>query len=74
MEEWEHYSWTLTNWSEVGDHVIVDTELRATGRTSGVDVHWPHCHVYTFRDGKVIRHALYPDRPSALTAVNPEPA
>jgi ketosteroid isomerase-like protein len=66
IEGWEQYSWTQSNWSAVGDNVIADVRVRATGKTSGVHVTWDHCHVWTFRDGKVVRWLLFNDRASAL--------
>lgn len=70
LEEWEDYSWTFTGWSEQGDHVIVETQSRGTGRSSGALVVWDHCTIYTFRDGKVIRWTLFRDRASAMAAID----
>jgi ketosteroid isomerase-like protein len=69
IEEWEHYSWTCSNYGEVGGHVVYDVEIRATGRTSGADVIWNHCHALTFRDGKIIRWSFFKDRTSACQAL-----
>jgi ketosteroid isomerase-like protein len=69
IEEWDQYSWIVSNWAEVGDHVIFDTEIHATGRSSGAEVTWKHCQVWTFRDGKVIRWCLFQDRAAALDAI-----
>src|SRR5205807_6242913 len=66
LEVWEHYSWTFSNWREVREHVIVDAEARATGTSSGADVVLGHCHVFTWRDGKMLRWRVFPDRGSAL--------
>jgi ketosteroid isomerase-like protein len=68
-EGWEHYRWTYRNFSEAGDHVIADVQIRATGKRSGVDTTWDHCQAWTFRDGKVVRWLLASDRASALEAV-----
>ena len=69
VEDWEHYRWTHSNWSEAGEHVIFDAEVQATGRGSGVEVVWETTQVFTFRDGKVIRWSLFSDRASALAAI-----
>jgi ketosteroid isomerase-like protein len=69
IEEWERYSWAQTNWTEIGEHVIADVEIRATGRGSGVDVVWEHAQVFTFRDGKIIRWRVVADRAAALAAI-----
>jgi hypothetical protein len=68
IEGWEHYSWTSNNYSQVGEHVIADVKIRATGKSSGADVIWDHSQVWVFRDGKVIRWMLVNDRASALKA------
>jgi ketosteroid isomerase-like protein len=72
IEAWERYSWMQSNWSEVGDHVIADVRIRATGKSSGADVVWDHCQVWTFRDGTVVRWLLANDRAEALKAVGLE--
>ena len=72
IEEWERYSWTPSNWSEVGDHVIADVRIRATGKSSGADVVWDHCQVWTFQDGRAVRWLLANDRTEALKAVGLE--
>ncbi|MEK6328117.1 MAG: nuclear transport factor 2 family protein [Actinomycetota bacterium] len=69
IEGWEHYGWTHSNWSEVGEHVIADVEIHATGRSSGAETIWNHCQVWTFLNGKVIRWRLFNDRASALAAI-----
>jgi ketosteroid isomerase-like protein len=68
IEEWEHYSWIHRNLSDLGEHVILDAEIRATGATSGVEVAWTLSQVYTFRNGKVIRWSVFSDRASAIRA------
>jgi ketosteroid isomerase-like protein len=69
IEEWERLSWTGDNWDEFGEHVLVDAEVHATGRSSGAEVVWTTSHVWTFRDGKVIRWRQFRDRAAALIAV-----
>jgi ketosteroid isomerase-like protein len=69
IEEWEHYSWIHSNFSDAGEHVILDSEIHATGASSGVEVVWTHSQTYTFRAGKVIRWCVFNDRASALAAI-----
>jgi ketosteroid isomerase-like protein len=69
MEGWEHYIPTTNNFSEIGEHVIFDAEIRATGSSSGADVVHRDCQVWTFRDGKVVRWRLFKDRASALASI-----
>jgi ketosteroid isomerase-like protein len=74
IEEWEHYSWIHSNFSDAGEHVILDAEIHATGTSSGVEVVWNQSQTYTFREGKVIRWCIFNDRASALTATeHPQP-
>ena len=68
IEEWDHYSWTHGNFSDAGDHVILDAEIHATGTSSGVEVVWNLSQTFTFREGKVIRWCVFKDRASALAA------
>jgi ketosteroid isomerase-like protein len=51
-----------------GDHVVVGGTQIARGRGSGEEVRLPTFHVFTLRDGKVIRHRSYRDRTDALEA------
>jgi ketosteroid isomerase-like protein len=69
IEEWEHYSWIVSNLAEVGVHVIFDVEAHATGRHSGAQVTWKLCQVWTFRDGRVIQWRHFQDRATALAAI-----
>jgi ketosteroid isomerase-like protein len=69
IEEWEHYSWIHSNLSDAGEHVILDSEIHATGTSSGVEVVWTHSQTYTFRADKVIRWRVFNDRASALAAI-----
>lgn len=70
IEDWEHYSWMVSDWGEIGDHVIFDAEIHATGRSSGVEVTWKQCQVWTFRNGKVIRYRIFKDRAAAMAAID----
>jgi hypothetical protein len=69
IEEWEHYSWIHHNLSDVGEHVILDAEIHATGISSGVEVVWNLSQTYTFREGKVIRWCVFSNHSEALEAV-----
>ena len=69
IEEWEHYSWTHSNLSDAGEHVILDAEIHATGASSGVEVVWNLSQAYTFHEGKVIRWSIFTDHSEALEAM-----
>jgi ketosteroid isomerase-like protein len=69
IEEWEHYSFTVSDYSHIGEHVLYDVEIHAIGKSSGADVMWHHCQALTFRDGKIIRWSFFKDRAGACRAV-----
>lgn len=53
------------------DHVVSVFTYRARGRTSGVEVEFPHmAGDWTIRNGKVIRVAFLPSRNDALEAAS----
>jgi ketosteroid isomerase-like protein len=52
-----------------GDHVVSVFTYRARGRTSGVEVKYPHmAGAWTIRNGKAVRVAWLPSREEALEA------
>jgi ketosteroid isomerase-like protein len=69
IEGWEHYSFTHSNYADMGEHVVYDVEIHATGKSSGADVIWSHCQTLTFRDGKIVRWSLFRDRASACRSL-----
>jgi ketosteroid isomerase-like protein len=57
---------------DAGDEVVVITRMSGRGRVTGAEVSIRAADVYTFRDGKIVRHAGYPDATEALNAVGLE--
>jgi uncharacterized protein len=53
---------------ELGDKVMVLVTFRARGRDSGVPVEISEQHVWTLRDGKIIRFQWFHDEASAKQA------
>jgi ketosteroid isomerase-like protein len=53
---------------DLGDQVVVTFTLSGTGAESGAPVKMQTGHIYTFRDGKVIRGDGYYDPADALEA------
>jgi uncharacterized protein len=51
-----------------GDTVVALTRYQGRGKTSGAAVNVEGAHVWTFRDGKVIRLVVYSSRRAALEA------
>jgi uncharacterized protein len=51
------------------DHVVVMARTSARGKSSGAEVDLPVAHVWTIRDGKVVRFQTFARREEALEAV-----
>jgi ketosteroid isomerase-like protein len=54
---------------DAGEHVVALVRVRVRGRGSGVQVDARGPHVWTLRDGKVIRFRLFQEKTEALEAV-----
>jgi uncharacterized protein len=66
FEEWEIVVEELI---DHGDQVIAMSRQRGRGASSGVAAELEQAHVFTLRDGKVVRFDSYLDRSKALEAV-----
>jgi ketosteroid isomerase-like protein len=53
---------------DAGDHVVAFVRVVGVGVRSGVAVQARIAHLYTFRDGKVLRVESFEDRDAALRA------
>jgi SnoaL-like domain len=71
LEVWERYDFSYSNWEERGDNVLVDLEVNAVGRGSGIEIDWHQTQAWTVRDGRIVRLSVHPDRDSALAAIEP---
>jgi hypothetical protein len=69
VEPWEAYSVAGSEWTAVGDHVFCDADMHVRGRGADIPVDVGQFQVWTLRDGKVVRFALYPSREEALAAM-----
>jgi ketosteroid isomerase-like protein len=65
FEEWEV---ELDELIDNGDKVIAIARQRGRGATSGVGTELEQAHIFTLRDGEVVRAESYPDREKALEA------
>jgi ketosteroid isomerase-like protein len=54
---------------DAGDHVVVTVEHRGRGMRSGIEIDQTFAMVWTIRDGRAVRMALFPTRTEALEAV-----
>jgi ketosteroid isomerase-like protein len=65
FESWVHIPGEII---DAGDKVLVITTFRARGRGSSVDLDKYEPHVWTLRDGKVVRFEWFNDRDEAERA------
>ena len=73
MREWLS-AWTdlrleATRFVDAGDSVVVPFSLRGRGRESGAEVERRWAHVWTLRNGRVVRFEVHLDIAEALKAV-----
>src|SRR6476661_3201304 len=68
---WRDVEFDVQDVLDAGDEVVVlICNQRQWGRYTGIVTELPpYALVYTFRDGKVVRHRLFPDQAEALKAV-----
>jgi hypothetical protein len=69
VEPWESYRVSGSEWAAAGDHVYCESEMRVTRRGAEIPVDVGRHQVWTLRDGKVVRFALYPTREEAFAAM-----
>jgi uncharacterized protein len=69
LSPWEHWEAEPDEFLELGDHVVVLTTYRGTGKGSGVTIVQEGAHVFKLRDGKVVRLEIFASRERALAAV-----
>ena len=70
FETWEYVRMKPEDFIEVGDdHVVVLLRIHMRGKQSGVEVEARTTNVWTMRDGKAVRVAVYNDKAEALEAV-----
>src|SRR3954454_12733827 len=66
VENWDDYRFEQADAVDVGDTVVTEQRHQARGKASGVEVDWRFGGIWTFRDGKLIRHEAFPSRAKAL--------
>ena len=62
------FTWEPVEYTDLGEHVLVDTKFIAQGRESGVPVEVMVYNLWTVRDRKVNRVRGYLNRDEALAA------
>lgn len=67
---WEHWTVEVKRVVEAADgRVVIVMTMHARGRGSGADLAGRTAHVWTLRDGKLLRNQLYRDPQQALQDV-----
>jgi hypothetical protein len=69
FEGWEYFRLEPTEYIDRGPSVAVVMRAVARGRGSGAQVDTELAHVWTFRDGRAVRHESFASREEALEAV-----
>jgi hypothetical protein len=72
LESWEGYVFSTADWDEVGGHVLVDVDIVARGRQSGVPVEALLTQVWTLDGERIRRLRIFPSRRRALAALERE--
>jgi ketosteroid isomerase-like protein len=68
LSGWEDWRVEAERFVASGDVVVAMTRYRGRGKTSGAAVDAEGAHLWTFRDGKVVRLVVYSSRDAALRA------
>ena len=68
LELFDDFSVELEEYFDAGDDLLVYLRYRGRGRGSRAEVVAPMAHVWTFREGKVIRFRQFLDRAEARVA------
>jgi uncharacterized protein len=68
-DAWQEFTVDAERFVELGDRVLVLTRERGRGRISGIEVQsQPTAHLWTLRDGRVVRFQVFWDREEGLRA------
>ncbi len=62
------FSAEVEEWIDAGDQVIAMVRWHGRGKLSGVPARMLRAHVWTVRDGKLLRLRIYDNRADALKA------
>jgi hypothetical protein len=69
FEGWEQFRLQPNEYIDAGPHVAVVLRATAQGRGSGIEIDREIAHVWTFRDGRAVRHQSFTSRAEALAAL-----
>jgi ketosteroid isomerase-like protein len=68
QEVWSELRWEALEFTDLGDIVLVETKIVATGRGSDLRIEADETDVFWFRDGKIVRLQGFPTKDAALEA------
>ena len=68
LSEWEDWRCEAEEFVAEGERVVVLTRYRGRGKGSGATVDTTGAHVWTLRDGRVVRLEIFSSRQKALEA------
>ena len=69
-EAMDEIRWDGKTFREVGERVVVEFTLRATGKSTGLEVTQDAVMVWELRNGKAISLELYPTLEQALASIS----
>lgn len=69
VESWEDFGAVAEEFLDAGDHVLVLGRFQGRGKESGRTLDAPFAHVWTLREGKLVRHRNYPDTARLLQSL-----
>ena len=73
-DAWEEFRIRPERFFEFGQQVLVLTREHGRGRDSGIEVQHPTAHLWTLRDGLVVRFEVFWNREEGLRAARISPA
>jgi ketosteroid isomerase-like protein len=68
QEVWAELRWEPLEFIDLGDAVVVETKIVATGRGSDLRIEADETDVFWFRDGEIVRLQGFPTKDEALEA------
>lgn len=68
LEPFEDFRWESHDFIDAGDRVVVVGYQSGRGKLSGVEVGQEQVHIWTVRNGKIVRMQMFDDRAEAFEA------
>lgn len=68
LHAWEAHRAEVVDFTDAGDRAIAMLRLTGRGRGSGIETDEVDAHLFTFRDGKILRWRNFNERAEALEA------